>query len=481
MRIKRFRAPDLPSVVKLIKEEFGLAAVILSQRDNPETGEVEVTAGVREEDLARNPPEGSPPEALGPPPVPAAGKGGLPKKAPAGEAFRESPAAAPSAASGGPAPPIAAAAAGISPDARPGLGPPRPAPRAAGGPLSDGGLEAAGVRGPRTDLAARDLRPARAAVPAAPAAGLKAYRETERPSGPSLALESEFADFRREVEDGLAELKNMLLDLAHRQSLAEKWRGQEGLARLYRVLLETGLFPEHARDFVEMAAESREAWGGELLEQLRQTVRPLVKCLPPKGTIPRVLAVTGPSGAGKTATVMKLASLLKQEGKKTALISLDTLKLGAAEELAQFARISGLGLKVAQSRGEYLEAAELFQGAENVLVDTSTRDFSSGGKRGNLTRALAESGALNLLALPASLKTEDLLASHQAASGPLLWGVCLTKLDETANLGNVFNFIKASGPVFAYFSKGHKSPDDFLPAGAGRLVDMWLENAGLKT
>ncbi|MDR3153785.1 MAG: hypothetical protein LBW85_05810, partial [Deltaproteobacteria bacterium] len=67
MRIKRFAAKDLSRVVALIKEEFGLAAVILSQRQNPETGEVEVTAGVREEDIAPVPP--APPR----PSVPAPG------------------------------------------------------------------------------------------------------------------------------------------------------------------------------------------------------------------------------------------------------------------------------------------------------------------------------------------------------------------------------------------------------------------------
>ncbi|MDR2612249.1 MAG: hypothetical protein LBG06_05275, partial [Deltaproteobacteria bacterium] len=65
MRIKRFAARDLPAVVSLIKQEFGLAAVILSQREDPETGEVEVTAGVREEDISPLPPEGPPGAAPG--------------------------------------------------------------------------------------------------------------------------------------------------------------------------------------------------------------------------------------------------------------------------------------------------------------------------------------------------------------------------------------------------------------------------------
>jgi flagellar biosynthesis protein FlhF len=276
------------------------------------------------------------------------------------------------------------------------------------------------------------------------------------------------------VEDGLAELKNMLLDLAHRQSLTEKWRERGDLVRLYRDLMATGLSPGHARDFVEMAAESLEAWGGTLEDNLRQTVRPMIKCLSRDRLPPKLLAAVGPSGAGKTSVVMKLAGSLRQRGRKTALISLDTLKLGAAEQLAQFARIMGLGLKVAQNRAEFREARELFADHDHVLIDTSTRDFFGGAGRTDLTAALAESGAQRLLVLPASLKAEDLGAAYEEAAGPFLFGLALTKLDETVALGSVFNFIRSFGPVFAYFCFGHKAPDDFSEAAPERLTEWWL-------
>jgi flagellar biosynthesis GTPase FlhF len=277
------------------------------------------------------------------------------------------------------------------------------------------------------------------------------------------------------MEDRLGELKTMLLDLAHRQSLQEKWRDQGDLVRLYRALLGTGLPPGHARDFVEMAAASREAWGGTLIGQLRQTVRPMVKCLSPARAVPRLISVIGPSGAGKTSTLMRLSAHLRQKGRKVALISLDTLKLGAAEQLAQFARIMGLGLKVAQGAEEFMEARELFRPADHVLVDTSTRDFLPGPGRKGLAQALAGAGAMGLLALPAPTKAEDLAAAWKAASGPFLWGVALTKLDETRALGNVLDFVRSEGPVFAYFSNGHKAPEDFFEAGADRLLELWLK------
>jgi flagellar biosynthesis protein FlhF len=300
-----------------------------------------------------------------------------------------------------------------------------------------------------------------------------AYRDSDR-SLAAFSVEKGISDMRADLGDRLGELKELLLDLAHRQSLAEKWRERGELVALYRRLLETGLAPAYAREFVEAAAESLAAWGGELVDQLRKTVRPFIRTLSPGRAGPRVLAFIGPTGGGKTSALMKLAALFRQQGRKCAIISLDTLKLGAAEELLQFARIMGLGLKICQSRAEFAEARDLFEGADRILVDTSTRDFFPGPSGKDLPGALAESGAGNLLVLPATHKSQDLAAAWRSAAGPFLMGTVLTKLDETVSLGGVVNFARSMGPVFAYFSKGYKSPGDFAPADPEDLMDLWL-------
>jgi flagellar biosynthesis protein FlhF len=290
----------------------------------------------------------------------------------------------------------------------------------------------------------------------------------------TAALEKSLADLRTEMEGRLSELKSLLLDLAHRQSLSEKWRDKGELISLYRKLLGTGLEPDLARSYVEMAAESREAWGGDLLDCLKKSVLPQLKTLSPEREKGRFLALTGPSGGGKTHCLMKLSTQYKQRGQKVALISLDTLKLGASEQLARFARIMGLGLKVCQNKDEFREARELFSDADKVLIDTSARDILSPIPHRDAWGLLAESGVSSLLALPAVMKSEDLVSFYEAAKGPFLTGVVLTKLNETLNLGNIFNFVKQSGPIFAYFSLGLKSPEDFIAADPERLLGLWL-------
>ncbi|MDR3037910.1 MAG: hypothetical protein LBV21_01235, partial [Candidatus Adiutrix sp.] len=181
MKIKRFTARDLPTATNMIKDEFGLAALILAQRELPAEagGGVEITAGVKEEDL---PPRGEAP-------------------APGAEPLRRRARAGPG-----------AGAAAYAQAARPGPGPDGPGPW-------------------RKDL---DLL----------GAGLN---------------------------QSLGELKDLILDLAHRQSLSEKWRDHPDLVNRYRRLVETGLAPEHARNLVELAAESAKAWGGEVDGHLRRS------------------------------------------------------------------------------------------------------------------------------------------------------------------------------------------------------------------
>jgi flagellar biosynthesis protein FlhF len=387
----------MPEVVGLIKNEFGLGAVILSQRDNPDTGWAEVTAGVREEDL--------PGSSAGPPAAP------------------ESP---------------PAAARPVSPHTPPQTG------LAAYRKTLAGGRREAGEKAPAEE---EDWTPE---------AGRRLRDEL-------LAA----------VTGGVGQIRELILDLAHRRMLTEKWRDRTDLIQLYRRLLDTGLEPEPARDLTEKAAESQAAWGGDLMEQLRLTVRPLVKCR--EGNLPRILTLAGPSGSGKSTVLVKLAALLQKRGLKPAAINLDTLKLGAAGQLAQYARIMGLGLKTCQSRAEFDEAREIFDQAEVILVDTSARDFSGG----TLKPILEGTGAQSLLVLPANFKSEDLFQLYERtvsppAGGMPLWAAVLSKLDETGSLGSLAGLILRTNPYLGFFSAGPRVPEDFGPASADKFLDLWL-------
>lgn len=386
MKIKRFTARDLPTATNMIKDEFGMAAIILSQRDLPgdQGGGVEITAGVRDEDL---PPKGN--WSDGSPPSPA-----LPK--------------------------------------------------------------------PRAGLAA----------------GAAAYRKTEQNL---LAPADDMAEVRQRVEKlgsdlggRLDQLRDLILDLAHRQNLSEKWRGRPDLVRLYRRLMDTGLAAEYSRELVEKAAESALAWGGGVEENVRKTMWTKLRIADLSINPPKALALVGPSGAGKTTSLVNLAAFHRQRGLSVAAISLDTLRLGAAEQLTQYARILGLGVRVCQSHDEFKEALDLFSQMDLILIDTPSRSYHKMAGRQELAAYFNEAEALSLLVLPATMKEADLKASLVLARYWREAGLIITKFDETGYLGDLLGFIIAEAPRLAFFALGPKTSEDFVMATQDKILDLWL-------
>ena len=307
----------------------------------------------------------------------------------------------------------------------------------------------------------------------APAMGAAAYRKVQ--AAPAASdVGREVVLLKEQVGERFEELKTLLMDLAHRQSLSERWRDRQDLVGLYRRLLGTGLSPQRAREFVEKSADSLEAWGGDLMEHLRRTVRPMIRCLSAETPLPRIVAMAGPSGSGKTTTLVRLAAFCQRRGQKVSAITLDTLKLGAAEQLSQYARIMGLGLKACQNKSQFEEALEIFEASDVIVVDTNSRDLGPAPSAGDTHKALMAAGAKLLLVLPAGLKTGDLQGLHSRLAGPDLLGLVLTKLDESLSLGNVMTFLSGAPAPLAFISSGPRTPEDFQAAKADRLIDYWL-------
>ncbi|MDR3038334.1 MAG: hypothetical protein LBV21_03435, partial [Candidatus Adiutrix sp.] len=200
---------------------------------------------------------------------------------------------------------------------------------------------------------------------------------------------------------------------------------------------------------------------------------------------PRFLALAGPSGAGKTSTLVNLAAFYRQRGRKVAAVTLDTVRLGAAEQLTQYARILGLGVAVCQNREEFASALELFENNDVVLIDTPGRSFQKPESRRDLAAYFDQAGAAALLVLPATMKEADLSAALARARGFKEVSLVLTKLDETTSLGGLMSFIIAGAPRLAFYSLGPRPADDFIMATAEKFMDLWLgetpgdKNAGV--
>ncbi|RMF94359.1 MAG: flagellar biosynthesis protein FlhF [Candidatus Schekmanbacteria bacterium] len=187
----------------------------------------------------------------------------------------------------------------------------------------------------------------------------------------------------------------------------------------------------------------------------------------------RIIALTGPTGVGKTTTIAKIAAEMHfLKGKKVGLVSIDSYRIAATKQLKTYADIMDLELKTAETKRELQKAIKSFSDKELVLIDTAGHSHKNTERIKEINEMLKN--ILNIetwLLIAASTKTEDALniVNEHLAIG--LSGMIYTKLDETSSYETLFNTSLVSGlPVF-YFTTGQEVPQDIEEASAKKIVN----------
>ncbi|MFH1139706.1 MAG: flagellar biosynthesis protein FlhF [Pseudomonadota bacterium] len=313
--------------------------------------------------------------------------------------------------------------------------------------------------------------------PKPPRPALKTVEPKKTPSAAPLPSQAPAHELTR-LGEGLAEVKELLLDLTHRSSLSGRIREHKNMVRLYRGLLDSEVDPALARALLE---KTYAAWSGAdedpaavLSQQLQKRLKTFSPPLSQTRSGPLFVGLVGPSGVGKTTTIAKLAALWSvREQKRVALISLDAFRLGAAEQLRTYARIIGLPVRVVQDKEELRQAVDIFGNLDVVLIDTSGRSLNDPGGMEELAGMFKEiEGILVMLVLSAVTKDRDLAAVIRKSDILSVASLIITKIDETERFGNVINnLIKFKKPV-SFLTNGQKVPDDIMPATPNRLAEL---------
>jgi flagellar biosynthesis protein FlhF len=193
-----------------------------------------------------------------------------------------------------------------------------------------------------------------------------------------------------------------------------------------------------------------------------------------------VVAIVGPTGAGKTTTIAKLAArwTMQYGSKDLALVSTDGYRIGAREQLATYARILGAPMHSANNGKELSRVLERLGDKKMVLIDTA----GMGPRDVRLSEHLSElqlgaAGARVLLALPAQgeANAQEEIVKSFARVAPC--ACVLTKLDEAASLGAVLSTALRHKLPIAYLCNGQRVPEDVHSAHERRV---WLVRAALK-
>ncbi|MBI4819598.1 MAG: flagellar biosynthesis protein FlhF [Deltaproteobacteria bacterium] len=182
----------------------------------------------------------------------------------------------------------------------------------------------------------------------------------------------------------------------------------------------------------------------------------------------RVMALAGPTGAGKTTTIAKIAATAALvHDQKVGLITLDTFRIGAVDQLRQYADLIGVPLHVARTERELLAAVERLKSVDLILIDTAGRSPGDRDQVSQLSISLEAVGAEIHLVIPASTRQLE-LSEISRRYAPLAPKACVfTKLDESVSLGTLLN---VRGRPISFVTFGQRVPEDFAPFEPARYA-----------
>ena len=306
------------------------------------------------------------------------------------------------------------------------------------------------------------------AVPAASAARGRAAAAVMRPDLGYVAMQRELRDLRQLMETGLAGM-----------TWNDKRLREPLKARILEELSAMDIAPDVAMALADLAPRRTTLENPSHIPlALLAKHLPIVEDL--SGISGGVMAVVGPTGAGKTTTIAKLAArwCMRHGSQDLALVSTDSYRIGARDQLLTYARILGVPMHAANSGKDLARVLEKLKSKKLILIDTA----GMGPHDVRLSEQLAalQLGAARarvLLALPAQGEAHALEEIVQAFA-PLTPVACiLTKVDEAASLGAVISTTLRHKLKIAYVCDGQQVPEDLHAAHRKRV---WLVRTALQ-
>jgi flagellar biosynthesis protein FlhF len=250
------------------------------------------------------------------------------------------------------------------------------------------------------------------------------------------------------------------------------------LFRLYSDLIDAELGEDLARELVERLRSELpdDDLGDTLLAKARiaRWIEDEIEVAGPIVVTPgrrRVIALVGPTGVGKTTTIAKLAANFRlRDERKVGLITVDTYRIAAVEQLRTYADIIELPMRVVATPREMREAVDSMANLDLVLIDTAGRSPKDEVHLQELRTLVSE----------AQVDEVHLVLSSVAGAGTLAHtakrftevgatALILTKLDEANALGNLLSLVRSCRLPLSYLTNGQNVPDDIAPAERRRL------------
>jgi flagellar biosynthesis protein FlhF len=251
----------------------------------------------------------------------------------------------------------------------------------------------------------------------------------------------------------------------------------DDLFRLFADLIEADISEEMARGLIERVrrqSSGDELEAGNLKERLVQLIQDEIPIAGPiqVSSRRRLVALVGPTGVGKTTTIAKLAANFRlREKRRVGLITVDTYRIAAVEQLRTYADIIDLPMEIVATPREMHQAVARMSDLDLILMDTAGRSPRDEVKIQELKSILAEATPDEVHLVLSSVASAGSLAKTAEQFATVgTTALLLTKLDEAASLGNLLSLLRASRLPLSYLTHGQNVPDDITPADNGTLA-----------
>ncbi len=301
-------------------------------------------------------------------------------------------------------------------------------------------------------------------VPGSPQA-VPPSRSPERGVTAPDPLSQEVSELRRQIE-------RLALTLMRSAGGMAGFASNPALAQAFATLTEAELDTELAQEII--GGIGSEIAAGAIRAELARRIRVAPELSGP-GSRARV-ALVGPPGAGKTSSLVKLAVRYGIGLKRsTHILTTDTYRIAAADELQSYAAILGVGCQVIQTPGGLAQALEENHHKDLILIDTPGMSRAEMETGEDLARFLAGCPEVEThLVMPASMRGADLrsVAGQYAVFQPRK--LLVTRLDETQTLGAILSLSIRTGLPISFLASGQRIPEDLEPATPDRLLDILL-------
>jgi len=284
------------------------------------------------------------------------------------------------------------------------------------------------------------------------------------------------------------ELRELLWAFQAHAGLSPEIRYNEPLRDRYGFLKRIGLSEDAIKRFLVGPSHDDDSHGqgASKAQNIRQCLLDVINAIPvaieksPSKGERRIRSFIGPTGAGKTTTLAKLAALnAVRRKKKVALLTLDTFRIAAVAQLETYARIMALPMEVIHTKDDLIQGIQKHRDCDLILIDTTGRSPKNHQEIAEMCSFL-DTGELihHYLVLPATARYGYLNEAEKRFGALPIGSYIFTKLDEVEDTSDMINFLLLKQQPLSYVTTGQQVPEDIALPTRKTLASMVLNKCG---